>query len=182
MEEVLDTGVGMLGSPDLDSVLDARPDLRAARGVRDDLRRQIARLERHLAELFASAFPRHGIDWGVGAVGGPRVLGIGELERVRDALALRVQEAQAELARRGEAEQRNRGLLEEMIAAPERHRWLRLAAAEIGEPSCATWESRPRWGPLGLLLNWWRVKVSSGCPLAGGPLGPCKTSHLCVLA
>jgi hypothetical protein len=176
MEELLETGAGTLDRHDLDSILGADADLRTARAVRDDLRRQIARLEGRLAELFASAFPRRGIEWRVGAVGGPRVLEVGELERVRDALALRVSEAQVELARRGEIEERNRGLLEEMIAAPERHRWLRIAAADIGEPSCATWESRPRWGPLGILMNWWRVKISSGCPLAGGRGGPCKPS------
>ena len=40
-----------------------------------------------LAELFASTFPRRGIEWKVGAAGGPRVLGIAELESIRDALA-----------------------------------------------------------------------------------------------
>jgi len=172
MEEVLETGAGTLDPQGLDSILEAGADLRVARSVRDDLRHQIARLEKRLAELFASAFPRRGVEWRVGAVGGPRLLEVGELERVRDALALRVTEAQAELTRRGEIEERNRGLLEEMIAAPERHRWLRIAAADIGEPSCATWESRPRWGPLGILMNWWRVKVSSGCPLVGGREAP----------
>ena len=172
MEELLETGAGTLSSHDLDGILDPGADLRVARAVRDDLRRQIALLEKRLAELFASAFPRRGIEWHVGAAGGPRVLAVGELERVRDALALRVGEAQAELTRRGEIEEGNRGLLEEMIAAPERHRWLRIAAADIGEPSCATWESRPRWGPLGILMNWWRVKISSGCPLAGGREAP----------
>src|SRR5438034_8270266 len=117
MEELLDTGTGALAPRDLDSILDAGADPRAARAVRNDLRRQIARLERHLAELFASAFPRQGIEWDVGPVGGPRVLGVGELERVRDAMALRVRDAQAELARRGRQEELNRGLLEEMIGA-----------------------------------------------------------------
>jgi hypothetical protein len=142
------------------------------RRVRDDLRRQIALLERHLGELFASAFPRTGIEWGVPAVGGPRVLGIGELERVRDGLAIRLREAQAELGRRGEIEESNRGLLESMIAAPERYRWVRVAAEDVGERPCQHWHSRPRWGILGMLLGWWRVKHSSGCPLAMGLAAP----------
>lgn len=58
---------------------DAETDTGAARR---SLRRQIAQLERELSELFASSFPRHGIDWAVGAAGGPRVLGIAELEGV----------------------------------------------------------------------------------------------------
>ena len=77
-----------------------------------------ALLEKRLGELFASAFPRQGIEWTVGAVGGPRVLGVAELERVRDALAARLREAQAELGRRGEIEEQNRGLVEAMIAEP----------------------------------------------------------------
>src|SRR5438034_843558 len=82
------------------------------------------------------ACPRQGIEWRVGAAGGPRVLGVAELERVRDALASRLRAAEGELARRGRVEERNRALLEEMIAAPERHRGLIVTAADIGEPSC----------------------------------------------
>jgi hypothetical protein len=142
------------------------------RRARDDLRAQISRLELRLSEVFASAFPREGIDWRVGAIGGPRVLGVEELERVRDALAYRLSEAQAELARRADIQEANRGVLESMIAEPERYRWVRIANDDIGERGCRHWHSRPRWGILGLLLNWWRVKVSSGCPLAEGPRPP----------
>jgi hypothetical protein len=143
----------------------------AERRVRVELRRQIALLERRLAELFAAAFPRQGIEWRVGAAGGPRVLGVAELERVRDALAARLRTAERELVRRGRIEERNRALLEEMIAAPERHRGLLITAADIGEPSCRTWRSAPRLGLIGMLMGWWRVKISSGCPLAGGAGG-----------
>ena len=136
------------------------------RPVRDELRRQIARLERRLGELFASSFPRKGLEWRVGAVGGPRVLGTADLERVRDALVVRLREAETELARRGDQEEANRGLLELVIAEPERHRWVRISNDDIGEAGCRHWHSRPRWGLLGMLLGWWRVKLSSGCPLA----------------
>ncbi|MGH2985409.1 MAG: MgtC/SapB family protein [Solirubrobacterales bacterium] len=138
------------------------------RRARDDLRRQIAELDRRLGELFASAFPRPGFEWGIGAVGGPRMLSTGELERVRDALALRLRDAQAELARRADAEEANRVLVERMIAAPERHRWVIVSNEDIGERGCRHWHSRPRWGILGMLLGWWRVRLSSGCPLAEG--------------
>jgi hypothetical protein len=151
---------------------DQRTDEGAERRVRAELRRQIGALERQLGELFASAFPRPGIEWGVGAVGGPRVLGIGELERVRDALAVRLRAAQAELHRRGEVEEANRGLLESMIADPRGHRWVRLSAEDVGERACRHWHSRPRWGILGMLMGWWRVKLSSGCPLAEGRRAP----------
>ena len=143
-------------------------DRATERRLRDDLRRQIALLERRLGELFASAFPRHDIEFGVTAAGGPRMLGVAELESVRDRLALRLRDAEAEVARRGRIEERNRQRLEEMLAAPENYRWLRISAREIGEPSCRSWTSEPRFGVVGMLMGWWRVKVSSGCPLASG--------------
>jgi hypothetical protein len=55
-----------------------------------------------------------------------------------------------------------------MLIAPERHRGVLITAADIGEPSCRTWRSTPRLGPIGMLMGWWRVKISSGCPLATG--------------
>jgi hypothetical protein len=147
---------------------DRATDRRADRRARQDLRTQIGLLEKRLGELFASAFPRQGIEWSVAAVGGPRVLGVEELERVRDALAARLTDAQAEFGRWGEAEEANRGLLESMTSDPRRYRWVRLSAEDLGEPGCRHWHSRPRWGILGMLMGWWRVKLSSGCPLAKG--------------
>ena len=154
-----------------------RADALTERRARHDLRHQIAQLERRLGELFASAFPRRGIEWTVGAVGGPRVLEMAELERVRDALAVRLHEAQAELERRGEVEEQNRGLVEAMAADPGRYRWVRVSNEDVGEPGCRHWHSRPRWGLIGMLMGWWRVKLSSGCPLAEGlrPPRPCQS-------
>ena len=90
------------GSRWTDSVPASPSGLRdaAVRDARRSLRDQIARMERELSELFASASPRLGIEWTVGAAGGPRVLGLAELERIRDALADRLAEARAEIARR----------------------------------------------------------------------------------
>ncbi len=138
------------------------------RAARAELRRQIARLERELGELFATTFPRRGIEWGVAATGGPRLLGIGELERTRDALAARLADARAEIGRRAERERANRALVERMIADPAGHRWVRVRSEDLGERGCRHWHSRPRWGIIGMLLGWWRVKLSSGCPLATG--------------
>ena len=133
--------------------------------ARVELRRQIARLERELAELFASAFPRKQIEWDVAPAGGPRILGLAELERVRDRLAARVADVRAVLSDHAYVEEKNRELLERMIAEPERFKWVRVSNEDIGEPGCAHWHSRPRWGLLGMLAGWWRVKLSSGCPL-----------------
>lgn len=135
--------------------------------ARVELRRQIGRLEQELAHLRAEAFPRLELDSGVAATfREPRVAGLGELERVRDALAERIAEARRALSRQSELETRNRELLRRMLAAPADHKWVRISRADLGEPGCGHWHSRPRLGPLGMLMGWWRIKVSSGCPLS----------------
>jgi hypothetical protein len=152
----------------LDTVL-YEHDERAARA---DLRRQIAAMELALARLFGSAFPRKGIEFAVPGMGGPRLLSVDELERVRDGLAARVQEVKAHLHDYAVVEEANRELLEEMTADPASHKWVRVYNEDMGEPGCTSRRSEPRWGPLGMLLGWWRVKISSGCPLAKGPRPP----------
>ena len=67
------------------------------RAARTDLRRQIAAMELELARLFGSAFPRKGIDFSVPGMGGPRLLSLDELERVRDGLAARIQDVRGRL-------------------------------------------------------------------------------------
>jgi hypothetical protein len=51
-----------------------------------------------------------------------------------------------------------------MVAAPERFKWVRISNEDVGEPGCKHWHSRPRLGLIGMLMGWWRVKISSGCP------------------
>ncbi len=136
--------------------------------ARAELRRQIGRLEAQLGSLFADAFPRLGIDTGVAAVSSePRALDLGELEAIRDSLATRISAARRQLQDRAELETRNRELLKRMLAAPAEHKWLQISRADVGEPGCGHWHSRPRLGVLGMLMGWWRVRVSSGCPLSG---------------
>lgn len=140
------------------------------RASRADLRRQIAAMEAELAQLFGSAFPRTGIDFRVPAPGGgPRILSVAELERVRDAFAHRIGEVRGRLDEFGRAEESSRELIERMTVDPAAHKWVRVANDDIGEPGCRHWHSRPRLGPIGMLMGWWRVKVSSGCPLGPGP-------------
>ena len=148
----------------LDSVL-YEHDERASRA---DLRRQIAAMELALARLFGSAFPRKGIDFSVPGMGGPRLLTVDELEAVRDGLAARIQEVRADLHDYAVVEQDNRELIERMLADPASHKWQCVHNEDIGEPGCKNWHAKPRWGLLGILLGWWRVKISSGCPLAEG--------------
>jgi hypothetical protein len=139
------------------------PDERPARRSLLD---QIARLEAELSQLFCSTWPRKGFEWEVPARGGPRLLELSELEELRDDLAQRVEHARLALSDRTWVEEQNRCLIEEMLLEPERHKWVRVAHEDIGEPGCKHWHVRPRWGLLGMFLNWWRVRISSGCPLA----------------
>jgi hypothetical protein len=134
------------------------------RAARRSLRDQIAKLERELAGLFASAYPRRGFEWQVRSPGGPRVLDVAELERLRDELAGRVEETRRCLRDRGYVEQKNRERIEALIAEPARFKWVRISNADIGEPGCKFWHSRPRLGLIGMLMGWWRVRISSGCP------------------
>jgi hypothetical protein len=136
--------------------------------ARTELRRQVGHLERELGGLFAEAFGRVEVDHRVAAIATePRVLGLGELEQLRDELANRVADARLTLRERDRVETGNRDLLRRMLAAPADFKWVRIARADVGEPGCGAWHSRPRLGPIGMLMGWWRVKVSSGCPLAG---------------
>jgi hypothetical protein len=138
------------------------------RQARLELRRQIGRLEAELAGLFGEAFGHTTVPYRVEAVAAvPRILDLGELEAVRDRLAERIAEANAALAERAAVEADNRDLLRALLDAPEEFKWVRVTRADVGEPGCGAWHSRPRLGPIGMLMGWWRVKVSSGCPLAG---------------
>ncbi|MEA2427172.1 MAG: hypothetical protein QOF37_800 [Thermoleophilaceae bacterium] len=136
--------------------------------ARRQLREQIAHLERELATLFCSTYPRMGFEWRVPSRGGPRLLSIRDLEVLRDQLAGRLQENRRALGERTYVEELNRCRVEEMMLAPEEHKWVRVRNEDIGERGCKQWHVVPRFGLLGMLMNWWRVRISSGCPLARG--------------
>lgn len=136
--------------------------------ARRTLRKQVARLERELSTLFGSVYPRSGFEWQVNAHGGPRLLSLAELEQLRDDLADRVEQARDELRKRNEVELANARLIDRMIADPRAHKWLQVSADHLGQRGCKHWHSRPRFGIIGMMLGWWRVRISSGCPLAQG--------------
>jgi hypothetical protein len=91
-------------------------------------------------------------------------LGVGELEALRDSLATRLEDGRASLRDRAYVERKNRARIEAMLAEPERFKWVRISNEDIGEPGCKFWHSRPRLGLIGMLMGWWRVRISSGCP------------------
>jgi hypothetical protein len=136
--------------------------------VRRQLREQVAHLEEELAALFCSTYPRKGFDWNVRSRGGPRLLSIRELEELRDDLATRLQHNRRALGDRTYVEELNRRRIEEMMLEPERHKFVRVRNEDIGERGCKQWHVLPRFGVVGIFMNWWRVKISSGCPLAMG--------------
>jgi DNA-binding transcriptional regulator YhcF (GntR family) len=133
---------------------------------RRELRRQIARLEAQLASYPGDSRkpgePTHPLLRPKG-----HVPDMAELEQIRDDLIERLNRARAAAERRGDVQRRARAKLEEMAADPAAHKWETVASEDLGEPGCGTFEVQPKWGPVGALMNWWRVKVSSGCPLPG---------------
>jgi hypothetical protein len=96
------------------------------------------------------------------------LLDLGELERIRDELAERLRSARVTIAERADVQAANRAYLERMLLEPEKHRFARIACRDVGEPGCGVWQVRPRLGLIGMLMGWWQVKLSSGCPLPEG--------------
>lgn len=130
---------------------------------RRELRRQIAHLEAQLA-----AYPRDSRKPGEPTHPLLRPKGhvpdMAELEEIRDDLIERLDRARSAAERRSDRQRRARARLEGMAADPAAHKWEAVGSEELGELGCGTWEVQPKWGPVGALMNWWRVKVSSGCP------------------
>ncbi|GBD45571.1 hypothetical protein HRbin41_00379 [bacterium HR41] len=145
---------------------------RAEQAARHDLERQIARLEARYQSLVASAFPR----FDVVASGSPeaspsapmpRLPDLATLERCRDELVARVERLERALACAHRREREMRKLRDEMLRDPRAHAGAVVTNRDCGERGCTTYRSEPRLGLLGLVFGWWRVKVSSGCPLSG---------------
>jgi DNA-binding transcriptional regulator YhcF (GntR family) len=136
-----------------------------ARAARRSLRAQVARLEAELAaypefvEAGTEPLPLHGPE--------PRIADLGELETLRDELVERLKRARSEAERRERRQGAVRTHLDEMVEDPAAHKWETISNEDLGEPGCKHFHVRPAWGPVGALMNWWRVKVSAGCPLAG---------------
>lgn len=130
--------------------------------ARRELRRQIARLEAELAAYPAARSqrePGHPLLRSRG-----HVAGFAELEATRNELIESLKRAQKDAEQAGRREERARLRREGMLRDPERHRFQRLSLEECGDPGCGEFRVVPRFGPVGALAGWWRVKVSSGCP------------------
>jgi hypothetical protein len=141
----------------------------AERAARKALRSQVARLERELCAMVTDGFPHLTASPAGRSASGPSMLGLAQLEALRDELAGRVQEMRRRAQQRAEHELRSQELLERMKLEPGRYKFVRLPVTELGQRGCGVWHVRPRFGLLGMLAGWWELKLSSGCPLAGGP-------------
>jgi hypothetical protein len=142
------------------------------RGARRSLRTQIARLELDLARALAAADNCGALDVPRSTGGSARLLTLGDLERTRDALACAVQTARLQQEQQGYAQAQTRRRLEEARQDPRRHKYLRIGLADLGLPGCGHYRVRPRFGLLGMLMGWWELKLSGGCPLSVQPWVP----------
>jgi DNA-binding transcriptional regulator YhcF (GntR family) len=136
-------------------------DTESERRARSVLRGQIARLEAQLAP-----FPEGRADAeAAGSVApNPRLSDLGELEATRDELVEKLKAARAQAAQESARAGTERRRFEAALADPAAHRWESGQLDELGEPGCGRWQVRPAWGPVGALMSWWRVTISSGCP------------------
>jgi DNA-binding transcriptional regulator YhcF (GntR family) len=132
------------------------------RSARAALRGQIARLEAKLAPYVDASGSSSQAQAASSAH--PRLASIDELESIRDELIGRLKQAQTEARRLEERQGAARRWREEALADPAAHRWEYATHEDLGEPGCGRVEVRPIWGPVGALMDWWRVKMSSGCP------------------
>lgn len=155
-----------LAAPQQDLLTTTTVDEAAARAT---LRAQLRHLERELAQLASDAFADPGDRCPIAPPGATHrrrahLPAFAELEAQRDLLVARVAEARARrAARRADIEQ-TRAFLEEIRREPERHPYVRIPKADLGEPGCGSYQVRPQRGIIGMLAGWWQVKLSSGCP------------------
>jgi hypothetical protein len=91
---------------------------------------------------------------------------------VRDELAERLRTARLTISELADQQAANRLHLERMMLDPASYRFARVSRRDIGEPGCGIWQVRPRLGLIGMLMGWWQVKLSSGCPLPRGRGAP----------
>ena len=140
------------------------PDGADESALRSELRRQVAFLEEEIA-AYAWHDRRDLGESGATARGTvPHLADSAELTETRDRLLERLTRLRGEAKQRGDREEGARAHVESMVRDPARHRWEVIRGEDLGEPSCVEYRVMPRFGPVGAIMGWWRVKVSSGCP------------------
>ena len=147
-------------------VRDAPPSSPTSARRARQLRGQIAALEASSPTPSSAPSRTAGCTAPVPAPGGPRAADAGRARALRDALADRLAEARARArrARRAPGGQPGAARADAARARPLQVRAGRQPRS--GRAGCGVWQVRPRLGLIGMLMGWWQVKLSSGCPLA----------------
>jgi len=131
---------------------------------RAEFLRNIESLERELQQVITALTAANRRMYTVPSAARPHLLSLAELEIVRDGLAAELDRAQETLAAQIHTRREKRMLLKRMTEEPVKFRWARVTTVDLGEPGCRSWEVVPKLGPVGMLANWWRIRISSGCP------------------
>ncbi len=135
------------------------------RAARRSLLLQVAGLETTLSRNQSEAFPDQ-LQLTPLPSGAARLQDLERLELLRDALVGAVVESRAALIEREERRDSAQERLGALLLDPRSNRRVRITQRELGVGGCGVWSAVPRLGPMGRLMGWWRVKLSSGCPLA----------------
>jgi hypothetical protein len=138
--------------------------LKTGLAQRREFMRHIEKLERELQQVLSALTPRNRPVPTASVSARPHLLSMTELELVRDALTAELNRAEETLSVQIHTRREKRMLLKRMTEAPVEFRWAKVTTIDLGEPGCREWQSVPKLGPVGLLANWWRVRISSGCP------------------
>lgn len=125
---------------------------------------QIATHERELSAALAKLEPRRRPRPSTTAATRPHLLSGQELESTRDDLVARISDVQGLVALQSAARSGARALLKRMTDVPADFRWATVTTKDLGSTECREWQSVPVLGPIGILANWWRIRISSGCP------------------
>jgi hypothetical protein len=142
----------------------ALPDQAGTVAGRHELYEQIAHLERELTTMVAKLEPSRRPRPSTAPPTRPHLLSAVELERTRDDLTTRIGAAENLLARQSAGRSGARALLKRMSEMPADFRWATVTTKDLGTKECRAWQSVPVLGPIGMLGNWWRIRMSSGCP------------------
>lgn len=140
--------------------------IEVATGVeqRREFLRNIESLERELQQVLSALTSANRRKLISPSTARPHLLSLAELEIVRDGLAAELDRVQQALAAQIHTRREKRILLKRMSEEPVKFHWARVTTIDLGEPGCRSWEVVPKLGPVGMLANWWRVRISSGCP------------------
>ena len=131
---------------------------------RKEFLRTIESLERELQQVVTALTPANRRRLITPSSARPHLLSLAELEIVRAGLAAELGRAQETLAGQIHTRRNKRMLLKRMTEEPVKFHWARVTTIDLGEHGCRSWEVVPKLGPVGMLANWWRVRISSGCP------------------